>query len=61
MHDITLLLAIIAVDLLAYQAELDIRPRVQDEHWARTHHADLTVFAFTAALVLVVATLVWAV
>ena len=59
MHDATLLLAIIAVVLLAYQAEVDDRPPFHDEHWMRTHHADLTVFVFMAALVIVVAMFVW--
>lgn len=60
MRDFTLLLAIIAFVLLACQADIGDRPHVQDEHWMRTYHADMTVFVFTAALAIVVAMLVWA-
>jgi hypothetical protein len=34
MHDFTLVLALVAVVLLAYQSELDDRPPVQDDEFA---------------------------
>ncbi len=33
MHDLTLLLALFAAALLAYQGEADDRPPVQDDDW----------------------------
>lgn len=59
MHDFTLLLAIIAVVLLAYQAEVDDRPPFHDNRWMRSHHANMTVFVYMAALIVVDAMLVW--
>lgn len=59
MRDFTLMLAIIAIVLLAYQADIDDRPPVHQEPWTHPREADWTVFVFTAALVIVVATLVF--
>ena len=60
MHDFTLILAVIAVVLLACQAEVDDRPPVHEEPWTRPREVDWTVFVFTAALVFVIAMLVFA-
>ncbi len=40
--------------LLAYQAEVDDRPAVQDKYWTHANHANLTVFLFTVAVVVVI-------
>ncbi|PSH65619.1 hypothetical protein CU102_20505 [Phyllobacterium brassicacearum] len=60
MHDFTLLLAIIAAVLLAYQAEIDDRPAARDKYWTHANHADLTVFLFTVALVVVISLMAFA-
>lgn len=33
MHDFTLILAVVAIALLAYQSDLDDRPPAQDDEW----------------------------
>ncbi|CAN7214067.1 hypothetical protein LJR231_000645 [Phyllobacterium sp. LjRoot231] len=40
MHDLTLVLAIFAVVLLAYQSEIDDRPPVQDDDLAQSDFTD---------------------
>lgn len=40
MHDFTLVLALVAVVLLAYQGEVDDRPAVQDDDWLHADSAD---------------------
>jgi hypothetical protein len=40
MHDVTLVLAIFAIVLLAYQSEIDDRPPVQDDDLAQSDYTD---------------------
>ncbi|MEK1890670.1 MAG: hypothetical protein AAAB35_24525 [Phyllobacterium sp.] len=51
MHDLTLILAIAAVALLAYQAEVDDRPPVHQEPSTRSRAADWPILACTATLI----------
>ena len=54
MHDFTLVLAIVAIALLAYQAEVDDRPPVRQEPWTHPREAVRSIFVVAAVLTLVV-------
>lgn len=59
MHDLTLLLAAIAVILLAFQAKPRREPSSTHTTGTRYNDADIAVFVFAFALVMVITMMVW--
>ena len=58
MHDFTLILAIVAVVLLAYQADIDERPAVHQEPWTHPRERSRTVFVMVAVLAIAIVPLI---
>jgi hypothetical protein len=60
MHDLTLLLAAIAVILLAFQAKPRRKPNITNTSRTRFSEADIAVFVFVSVLVVIITMMVWA-